>query len=235
MVERDLAKVEVAGSSPVIRSTKCGYELKKFVSAFNLKLPPSGCFPTIRRHSQAVRQRSAKPSSPVRFRVAPPTQNAPKWVRFLRWRCHPITKLGSAWCPHHAESGPVASRSRGELAHRRRSDAISHEVRNSGLVLTFSLGGHATRVPFALEARLPHRPCSVCQRHTESGPVASRSRGELAHRRRSDAISHEVRNSGLDLTFSLGGHATRVPFPMHASLPAEFSSKKSCNLADCVL
>ena len=27
---------------------------------------------TIRRHSQAVRQRSAKPSSPVRFRVAPP-------------------------------------------------------------------------------------------------------------------------------------------------------------------
>ena len=36
LVERDLAKVEVAGSSPVIRSTlKCGYELKKFVSAFH--------------------------------------------------------------------------------------------------------------------------------------------------------------------------------------------------------
>ena len=51
LVERDLAKVEVAGSSPVIRS--------------------------IRRHSQAVRQRSAKPSSPVRFRVAPPKEKHP--------------------------------------------------------------------------------------------------------------------------------------------------------------
>lgn len=29
----------------------------------------------IRRHSQAVRQRSAKPSSPVRFRVAPPNES----------------------------------------------------------------------------------------------------------------------------------------------------------------
>ena len=38
LVERDLAKVEVAGSNPVIRS--------------------------IRRHSQAVRQRSAKPLFP---------------------------------------------------------------------------------------------------------------------------------------------------------------------------
>ena len=35
-----------------------------------------GHFP-LRRHSQAVRQRSAKPSSPVRFRVAPPTQTPP--------------------------------------------------------------------------------------------------------------------------------------------------------------
>ena len=32
----------------------------------------------IRRHSQAVRQRSAKPSSPVRFRVSPPCGRAPK-------------------------------------------------------------------------------------------------------------------------------------------------------------
>ncbi len=47
LVERDLAKVEVAGSSPVIRSI-------------------------LWRHSQAVRQRSATPLSPVRFWVAPP-------------------------------------------------------------------------------------------------------------------------------------------------------------------
>ena len=46
VVEHNLAKVGVAGSSPVFRS--------------------------IWRHSQAVRQRSAKPLSPVRFRMPPP-------------------------------------------------------------------------------------------------------------------------------------------------------------------
>ena len=46
VVEHNLAKVGVAGSSPVFRS--------------------------ICRHSQAVRQRSAKPLSPVRFWVPPP-------------------------------------------------------------------------------------------------------------------------------------------------------------------
>ena len=50
LVERDLAKVEVAGSSPVIRSTD-GHEKLR---ARNF----------IRRHSQAVRQRSAKPLFP---------------------------------------------------------------------------------------------------------------------------------------------------------------------------
>ena len=54
LVERDLAKVEVAGSSPVIRSTYRVLSNK------------------IWRHSQAVRQRSATPSSPVQFWVAPP-------------------------------------------------------------------------------------------------------------------------------------------------------------------
>ena len=65
MVERHLAKVEVAGSSPVIRSTKNGHEIC-FSCPFLKK--------QIWRHSQAVRQRSAKPSSPVRFRVAPPNK-----------------------------------------------------------------------------------------------------------------------------------------------------------------
>ena len=36
-----------------------------------------------RRHSQAVRQRSAKPSSPVRFRVAPPEKAGPNRVGFF--------------------------------------------------------------------------------------------------------------------------------------------------------
>ena len=52
LVERDLAKVEVAGSSPVIRSKKRARNEKNRVRTF------------IRRHSQAVRQRSAKPLFP---------------------------------------------------------------------------------------------------------------------------------------------------------------------------
>ena len=59
LVERDLAKVEVAGSIPVIRS-KTGTR-KSCPILYNK-----------RRYGQAVRQRSATPLSPVRFRVAPP-------------------------------------------------------------------------------------------------------------------------------------------------------------------
>src|SRR5690554_1533724 len=49
VVERNLAKVEVAGSTPVSRSR------------------------VLRRHSQVVRQRSAKSPSPVQIRVSPPS------------------------------------------------------------------------------------------------------------------------------------------------------------------
>ena len=52
LVERRLAKAKVAGSSPVIRSTKRARNEKNRVRNF------------IRRHSQAVRQRSAKPLFP---------------------------------------------------------------------------------------------------------------------------------------------------------------------------
>ena len=57
LVERHLAKVEVASSSLVTRSRKrCTADVQR----------------SIRRHSQEVRQRSAKPLSPVRFRMPPP-------------------------------------------------------------------------------------------------------------------------------------------------------------------
>ena len=49
VVECNLAKVEVAGSNPVSRSTFCW------------------------RHSQVVRQRSAKPPSPVQIWMPPPS------------------------------------------------------------------------------------------------------------------------------------------------------------------
>lgn len=58
VVERCLAKANVAGPNPVSRS--------KFYQRF---------LSSLWHHSQAVRQRSAKPLSPVRFRVVPPTLN----------------------------------------------------------------------------------------------------------------------------------------------------------------
>ena len=63
MVERCLAKANVAGPNPVSRS-----------KAKSALIVPKG---TLWHHSQAVRQRSAKSLSPVRFWVVPP--NLPKW------------------------------------------------------------------------------------------------------------------------------------------------------------
>ena len=77
LVERDLAKVEVAGSIPVIRS-KHGYESNQFVPVI------------IRRRSQAVRQRSAKPSFP-----GPIPGDASK-KRALRKQCSFLPSNGSS-------------------------------------------------------------------------------------------------------------------------------------------
>ena len=63
LVERNLAKVEVAGSTPVIRSKGLPWGFSP--------IAPCQKFGKW-RHSQAVRQRSATPLSPVRFWVAPP-------------------------------------------------------------------------------------------------------------------------------------------------------------------
>ena len=54
VVERHLAKVEVAGSTPVFRSKNW-------------------------RHSQVVRHGSATPLSPVQIRLPPPYPNLPAW------------------------------------------------------------------------------------------------------------------------------------------------------------
>ncbi len=58
MVECDLAKVEVAGSNPVSRS---------IISILAHRISK------LRRRRQVVRQRSAKPPSPVQIRAAPPS------------------------------------------------------------------------------------------------------------------------------------------------------------------
>ena len=58
VVECDLAKVEVAGSNPVSRS---------IISFLAHRISQ------VRRRRQVVRQRSAKPPSPVQIRAAPPS------------------------------------------------------------------------------------------------------------------------------------------------------------------
>ena len=56
----------------------------------------------IRRYGQAVRQRSATPLSPVRFRVAPPKQKALRKKCFLFWSCYARFKPRPA---RHRRSG----------------------------------------------------------------------------------------------------------------------------------
>lgn len=74
MVERHLAKVNVASSNLVFRSKDALNA--SFVLIINLIY--------IRRYSQVVRQRPAKPLSPVQIRVAPPLKSTPIKVCFLR-------------------------------------------------------------------------------------------------------------------------------------------------------
>jgi hypothetical protein len=65
LVEHHLAKVGVAGSSPVSRSDRWGGSTRsKRASPFS-----------IRRRGQVVRQRTANPRSPVRIRAAPCVQS----------------------------------------------------------------------------------------------------------------------------------------------------------------
>ena len=66
LVERNLAKVEVASSSLVSRSKFAKREARSF--PFSSRHRPSNN----RRDSKAVMQRIANPSSPVRLWIAPP-------------------------------------------------------------------------------------------------------------------------------------------------------------------
>ena len=120
LVERDLAKVEVAGSSPVIRSI-------------------------FWRHSQAVRQRSAKPSSPVRFRVAPPTEKHP----FGCFSVGGATLLSIALVAQSAANrfAFAARRSASSLARRRASES-SPKVKFRDLILKTAILSPASNESF---------------------------------------------------------------------------------------
>ena len=97
-----------------------------------------GHFP-LRRHSQAVRQRSAKPSSPVRFRVAPPKRKhpIPGCFRFLVAPLLHRAGLRPRFARSGIRSASAARRSTSSLVRRRargycRNTANSETIRPDG-------------------------------------------------------------------------------------------------------
>ena len=74
------------------QKNKIKFSLKRLdkaqVVCYNMQVNQIWC------HGQAVRQRSATPLSPVRFRVAPPTQKALRMQCLLCWRCHSFIEPG---------------------------------------------------------------------------------------------------------------------------------------------
>ena len=85
VVERHLAKVNVASSNLVFRSIKTeSCQSARF------------CFKNlIWRHSQVVRQRSATPSSPVQIWVAPPYRNKLYLFRFFLQKISRLLRCSS--------------------------------------------------------------------------------------------------------------------------------------------
>jgi hypothetical protein len=127
VVECDLAKVEVAGSNPVSRSIlpllshrflrSCrpvGYTNEVLASPL-LRVPQSGGT-SLGRRRQVVRQRSAKPPSPVQIRAAPPINSTTCGKQaarvgftsctsaFMHQRPEYDTLLVLDWVPHRVRS-----------------------------------------------------------------------------------------------------------------------------------
>ena len=142
LVERNLAKVEVAGSIPVIRSKNMGTKNVPII---------------IRRHGQAVRQRSATPLSPVRFRVAPPKRKALHTQCFSFWTCYARIEPRSVAAGGRIRSAFAARRSTSSLV-RRRASEYSRKARNSGNSLKAPLAFHPkvcyNKIRKALEIRV---------------------------------------------------------------------------------
>ncbi len=97
LVEHHLAKVGVAGSNPVVRSIACKsrHIVIRWVGSFFKAGSSSG------RRGQVVRQRPAKPLSPVRIRTSPPTSHPHLRIHHLRLRAcrHRCPSLS---CGRHA-------------------------------------------------------------------------------------------------------------------------------------
>ena len=109
------------------------------VPVFSLFRPCELLVSFLRRHSQAVRQRSAKPSSPVRFRVAPPKRKHPEMGCFRFGNTTPPSdRAPPALARSGIRSASAARRSASSLA-RRRARGYSPNGRNSEQFLKVSL------------------------------------------------------------------------------------------------
>ena len=169
------------GRAPPCQGGGGGFEprnpLQKRVRKSRFSYP---IFNKIRRHSQAVRQRSAKPSSPVRFRVAPPAEKPTHRVGFS---VGGATLLSIALVAQGAANrfAFAARRSASSLA-RRRASEFSPEVKfrvyskrkadPSGRLFCWR------RHPFIDRARRARRGEPVRIRRPEICKLACKAKGE---------------------------------------------------------
>ena len=111
VVECDLAKVEVAGSNPVSaplpHTAHDHATLSPARSTTGLEPPHNRSITPRGRRRQAVRQRSAKPPSPVQFRAAPPAFTE----RFHGFRLPSLWGEGPPMCPFLCPCQPFESSS----------------------------------------------------------------------------------------------------------------------------
>ena len=152
-------------------------------------------------HGQAVRQRSATPLSPVRFRVAPPTiKPSPFWTGLYCWSCYARNDPGSARQRRSGSGSHSPPEDRG---------ACSPGAGRANIRAKREIPEHRTpsRCPFLLESPLLHRTGFSCAKRKKTGShsppedrgACSPGAGRANIRRR--------RNSG-----NAGGHK---PLPYH--------------------
>ena len=136
--------VALRGFSSFGRASPCqgeggGFEPRNPLQ--NEKVSLADTFSLLWRHSQVVRQRSAKPSPPVRIRVAPPKK---RWVLnrvpiFFFWRC----PHGSGRAPHIFDvRNPVR-------IPRPKVGELAHQTQGVGI---FAIGEYSGGAPCSVPA-----------------------------------------------------------------------------------
>ena len=139
----------------------------------------------IRRYGQAVRQRSATPLSPVRFRVAPPTQTHPTGA-FFALEAPPFYRNGSVRKAHRIRGAtfvPFTARNSGYA-----SEALDGQGSIILYVIYFLNGNKPPTGAFLRLRRHPHQTALCAQVRRIRFAFAVAERVELARKRQDERI-----------------------------------------------